>query len=411
MGIAQKMLEKVLKKELSGPALTVHLVRRLLKNKGIELQQSDLKKVSRQFLKAAGQSRSFVLKLPSGAGSITIEEEDWKTALQELEDRLQKNVPESVNQVSAEVVPKILLKAIRKNGAETLKFHRKMVSRFEKRLRRQWKEPLDKLEIMIAVAQEAAVTVQNDWSYAFRRLKKAQRLEKADFARVLVGLHVKICRTASEVLCLLKSGYADGANARWRSLYELAVVLMFIVEYRGDLAERYLRHATVEQWRTALQYQDYCQALGEEPYTQAEVDRMGELAQTELQRYGNDFRHDYGWAAHLFGKSKVGFSELASRIGFDHWKPYYKMSCHAVHAGAQGLFWSLGVGGEEKVLLAGSSDLGLADPGALTALSLAQASAALLSYESNTDSLVLGQVLLMMNDEISETFFEINHSM
>lgn len=410
MGIAQKMLDNVLKKEFSVPSLTAHLVRRLLKKKGFELSEGELKKVVKQFLKALAQSRSFDLALPGVAGTVRIEEEDWQSALRELEKKLKTDIPQSLGEVSAEMVPKIVMDSIRENGAETLKVHRKQFSRFEKSLRRHWKDPLDQLEIMVAVAREAGQTTHEDWKNAFRRLRKAERAEKMDFATVLTSLHVKVCRTAGEVLCLLKSGYADGANARWRSLYELAVVLMFLVKHQGDLAERYLCHGHVERLRTAQQYQKYCLALSEKPYSQEEMDEMAALSERQLQRYGNDFRHDYGWAAHLFGRPKVGFSDLEGSIGFEHWKPYYKMSCHSVHAGAQGLFWSLGAS-ERGVLLAGASDLGLADPGSNTAITLAQASAALFSYEANTDSIVSGKVLLMMSDEISQSFLGIHRGL
>jgi hypothetical protein len=34
----------------------------------------------------------------------------------------------------------------------------------------------------------------------------------------------------NEILVLLKSGYADGANSRWRSLHELAVISFFLLD-------------------------------------------------------------------------------------------------------------------------------------------------------------------------------------
>ena len=40
------------------------------------------------------------------------------------------------------------------------------------------------------------------------------------------------------ILALLRSGFADDAHARWRSLHELAVVSGFISEYGEDVAEK-----------------------------------------------------------------------------------------------------------------------------------------------------------------------------
>jgi hypothetical protein len=65
------------------------------------------------------------------------------------------------------------------------------------------------------------------------------------------------CHLAAEICHLLRGGYADGAEARWRTLYELEVISKFICIAGDDTAERYLYYPSVEMeifYRSAKQY-------------------------------------------------------------------------------------------------------------------------------------------------------------
>jgi hypothetical protein len=56
---------------------------------------------------------------------------------------------------------------------------------------------------------------------------------------VLREIHGRACQIFLEITCLLKNGLADGAFARWRSLYELAVIANFIRNDSEDTAKAY----------------------------------------------------------------------------------------------------------------------------------------------------------------------------
>jgi len=91
----------------------------------------------------------------------------------------------------------------------------------------------------------------------------------------------------------------------------------------------------------------------------------------------------------------------------EKWRPYYKMACQGVHAGAQSLFFSLGIPTSSSVeLLAGASNTGLADPGHCAAISLTMVSAALFTVRPQLDSLVSGKIMLMLCDDIGDAFLE-----
>jgi len=56
-----------------------------------------------------------------------------------------------------------------------------------------------------------------------------------------------------------------------------------------------------------------------------------------------DFAMPNGWASDALGKKRVTFADLESKGQLDHFRPYYKMASHNVHAGAKGITWRLGL--------------------------------------------------------------------
>lgn len=108
---------------------------------------------------------------------------------------------------------------------------------------------------------------------------------------------------------------------------------------RGEeLAERYLHHEVVQQAKDAQQYQQYSEALGYEPFEAEEIEEINRRRDALLERFGQEFRHQYGWAVRLFEKnSDPNFSELERAAGMDHMRPHYGWASHRVHAGPKGV--------------------------------------------------------------------------
>ena len=59
-------------------------------------------------------------------------------------------------------------------------------------------------------------------------------------------IHGRACQIALEILCLLRNGFADGAFARCRSLWELAIYSQFISENDEGIAQEYYKQAEDE---------------------------------------------------------------------------------------------------------------------------------------------------------------------
>lgn len=56
-------------------------------------------------------------------------------------------------------------------------------------------------------------------------------LKRMWFFDLVVRHHARACHIANEILCLLKNGFADAAQARWRALHEVAATAMFIAKH------------------------------------------------------------------------------------------------------------------------------------------------------------------------------------
>jgi hypothetical protein len=87
-------------------------------------------------------------------------------------------------------------------------------------------------------------------------------------------------------------------------------------------------------------------------------------------------------------------------------RPYYKMASHAIHPNARALFFDLGLGDDENLMLAGPSTGGLADPGMGATIALYQATVALLNERPDIDELVTMLVLQRMVPLIEDALLE-----
>jgi hypothetical protein len=71
---------------------------------------------------------------------------------------------------------------------------------------------------------------------------------------------------------------------------------------------------------------------------------------------------------------------------------------------------SLGLYQDENILLAGPSHIGLSDPARLTAISLSQISAGVLTENPDMDSIVVCKVMIEYGKEVEDKFIKIENS-
>jgi hypothetical protein len=222
----------------------------------------------------------------------------------------------------------------------------------------------------------------------------------------LAKLHARSCLIAAEVLALLRGGFASGAHARWRAMHEIAVIGGFLAEGDADLSVRYLEYEHVESLAGARDYQENAEDLGYEPITDEEFKDLQTQVDALCDKYGLLFKKRYGWAAHLFGFAP-DYKTIEKATDLSHYRSYYRMASHPVHAGPKGITFDIGLlDKESNIMLAGPSNAGLADPGHGMCISLSQITASFLTLDPHAGSVVSLKVLLTISDQAGEALIK-----
>jgi hypothetical protein len=396
MGILHDELNRAIDALWTDTAVMTEVLRRILKEYGCSLSDAQLQSLVHAI---EGGADSVEVPTDGALQTISITSDDIERAMHEVEAKLDTDAERGVTHVVEQLTPSIL-KSLYDALPGALREWHTARREFEERLHRRWKAGLDRLDMLITMAHEAGEMHVKDLR---RGLAADEASQEPVLMDVLAALHCRACRTAREIVCLLKAGYADGAHARWRSLHELAVTAFFLVEHRGDTPQRYLDHAAVERWRAAKQYQQHCHVLGYEPFSAHELEQMEKDSDAAIDKYDPPFKEDYGWAAEALAVPRPTFTQIEASLDMSHWRPYFRLACQSVHAGSQSLFFSLGLPRHSRnILLAGASDAGLADPGHQMAISLTMVTVAFLTALPTLDGLVACRCLLTLCDDIGK---------
>jgi hypothetical protein len=139
---------------------------------------------------------------------------------------------------------------------------------------------------------------------------------------------------ASEILTLIRAGHEPGAQARWRTLYELRIHAGTLAVGNQYTCSRYLNH------RYVMALRDFDRLLPLTETQSTERARIAKRCRELTRRYGPEFAQPYGWAAELAGR-KIGkrsglrFHDL-ERIAGTRDLGRHLSAHHAVHADALG---------------------------------------------------------------------------
>ncbi|MBZ9998028.1 DUF5677 domain-containing protein [Mesorhizobium sp. BH1-1-4] len=390
--------------------LAVEMIERKLGEQKIKLSKRRLNELVDRLLKGEDD-----IQLDTGHEDASIEITDEDLAwLNERAHELISKLPAIIDDASEGVSQTILASLKKKWGAERRQQQRDM-NGFRKRLEERWGAGFERLRMLVTIAREFGDNFNKD-GHAAGGGSNPQAVD------VLRRLHARSCQVTEEVICLMSSGFADGAMARWRTLQETAAVACLIGQHGDALAERYIAHEIVEARGAAIQYRKYQKQLGQKPISDAKYDRIEKAYQAGLQTHGEAFGGQFGWAAGYAGKKNKPnapkkkdrgptMADIQEAAGIDHLSPYYKMASHNVHANPKGVFFKLGLIGESKTLLAGPSNAGLTDPGHATALSLNQISSVLMRQNPNVDSIVAVKIMQRLADEIGDALLAAQHKL
>ena len=176
---------------------------------------------------------------------------------------------------------------------------------------------------------------------------------------MVAALHEKGCAVGTEIFILLRAGLADGALARWRSLYEIELIASFIAVHDEEIAERYLNHAAIKNWEWFLSLQEALKTMPVPAGAVPEMDDTNFIARYKqerdevVRRYGTKFKYEYGWAADVVGTAKragPNRSDLERALGRESMASLYKSASYQVHPMANAVIGFAGRGTQDLAL-------------------------------------------------------------
>jgi hypothetical protein len=277
--------------------------------------------------------------------------------------------------------------------------HRKTDRAFCSRLNKRWKAAFELFDGVLLLA--------NQLGSEFNQEESADAKQRNDLMfAALVRLHARSCLLCSEVMALLKTGFASGAYARWRTFHETSVTAWFISNGDQLLAEKYLAHETIKNLEDAEQYQKDCAELGLKPVSEEYMKALRVNCDQLKKKYGDAFSGGYGWAAEAVRakltshKGSINFNHLEQAADQGHMRSYYRFASHSIHPTSKGLQYEIGLIRQGEVFLSGPSNYGLAEPASASCSSLRQATGALIMMKPNRQR--LGS-LIALDNMIRET--------
>ena len=358
--------------------------------KEIELQKAKkhLKKIEEKIKKSGKPDTDFNTFFTTKILEVYVQREKCLPIGEKLDKLINVAAKESISELSKEI-----LHTLDKNSKKMLDGQRKYQKGFEKRLYKRWEIPLDLLERLIRISLESGEEHKN-------KLSKTVDNTNNFKWEALIKIHARALQISNEIIVLLKSGYADGANARWRSLHELAVISFFLKDNNNDISKRYLEHAIVKNFKEAEDYKKYYKKLGYSPMRIKEYNKIKRKKEEICKKYDDRFQDGYGWIPRSILPNR-NFRALEEFVKLDKLRPHYNISSDSVHGGAKG-FYRLGLtdDSQKKILLAGASNYGLADPIQSTAISLLQINICLLNLKPDIENIMQMQVMNSYVDEI-----------
>jgi hypothetical protein len=222
-------------------------------------------------------------------------------------------------------------------------------------------------------------------------------------SKALVLLQARACQTSFEVHALLSAGFPAGAFGRYRTLHELAVTAALMSQYgrrpeHADLADRYLDHAHIDQYRQVQHRQRSGRALGWPPIPAGTMTKLKEEHDRLIGQYGRDYRDDYGWAAGLI-QPPLTFAKLEAKADMNYLRYLYVTGSHLIHASAHGMTLTIpGQSDPAALTLTGPSDTGLAQPAQVSLNALIATTGALIEHGPVPDNAGLVATFLALHE-------------
>lgn len=236
---------------------------------------------------------------------------------------------------------------------------------FLARQEQKWYKAFVASESMYIMTLESAETYREEVS----QLPKDELKKHHNTFNAMLYIHGRAMQQFLEIITLMKNGFADGAYARWRSMYELAIISSFITQNGEKVAKSFINSAESED------------------------------------------RYEWARASNLFPKEKkyITFNDIQRKcdLNSDAWYQQYDLANKLVHASPQGTFNRLGIApGQDEIISVGRSDYGITTPGEHSAISLAQITTIFYAIYNTENSVLAMKYIYNWIDVIREEYFQ-----
>lgn len=328
----QKTLDSCIEQVTSKEQLLPLVLARAAERRNISLSEEEIRRLAAALLNAEGERIKLDVNPPCAFGK---NEKEIQATVQGLIDELREsttdvwgNVAEAISQAvpnALESVAELIGDRIAEQALEHSFHLRKAHSERAETVQRMWGNPIEQLDLLRHIVLE--------WNHA-AVLHRKGAYAKPNTAFALSKLVARAYEVVGEIITLARSGYADGALARWRSLHEICVITMFLAVRSDKCAQMYLSHHWVEELRLL----DVDKASGTARATNAQSDRyiydLRKQKDAMVAKYGAAFSKDFGWASVELGRAKTTFRDLESHVGLETLRRGYQEANSTVHGGA-----------------------------------------------------------------------------
>lgn len=326
-----------------------------------------------------------------------------------------KEIDEKVSSVIEKVFSDELLSKHAKDILNTLEpkapimyeENRLMMQEFESRLQRRWLDALYISQLFLTITTESTVELMEEIFEAGDKNTEPNLNFIPIFDSEMLLLQKQSIVLAKEMLVLIKSGFSEAAFSRWRSLFEVSVIMKCFVKVMSDeeskaetVAKEFYISSIIREKKILLKKKKSVNHLVEE------IDKI------DLDRERKEKLHiDYEWARNFInirsGK-KIYFNDLIDFSELNHLKNEYQDACQYIHISPYGLHYQISQLSSNDKIVFGPTDYGLSRPLQLLLISLLSTTTNFLTIDYTIDRAIQIKMLNFIIDDSLELISNID---
>ncbi len=265
--------------------------------------------------------------------------------------------PQIMEEFAVEEMGKTIFDAWKERSKKLLRQEHKDEVQFRKHLNKLWQPALTLLEILISTSREKSEEFYNTHHSTLDK-------DKAVVLGLARRLFARAVQISIEIHLLLEHGFADGAEARWRTLYETMVICTFIMRTSYITALRYIAHEAVGSYDAIKTHSEVHEKNGSIFISDEELAELKKRNDEVISIFGNDFKYDYAWAVSALPhiKGRIKFEHLESFTEYDYLYPLHKDASGNIHSSSRSNYVPLAAPyNNHSIVIAGASVFGIGE--------------------------------------------------